>query len=104
MSQLTHPTIARPKHGRARRAVLLGALLSATAVAVVVLILALAAGTSSQDAVPASMQAQPGVRADGGPDEGTVAAAIGSRNVSRPGATAGARPDESAVAAAIARR
>ncbi len=60
------------------------------------LILALGNGKSSQDALPASVKAQPGVRADGGPEETDVAVAIGSRSASR--------PDESAVAAAIARR
>jgi len=111
MSQLTHPTPALPQHVRSHRAAWLGAILVMTAIAAVVLILALGDAGSSQDVVPASSQV--GVRADGGPEETGVAAAIGSRPVSRPdestvaaaiGSPPDSRPDESAVASAITRR
>lgn len=113
MSQVTQPKVPLSAHPRSSRDVVLGALLALVVVAAVALIITLS-GTSADRPSPVGVQAQPSVRADGGPDESVVAAAIGrasrtpsaasatSRGASTPLSTQ--RPDESRVAAAIARR
>jgi hypothetical protein len=91
MSQVTHPRISLPTHVRTGRTVLLGALLALAASTAVVLILAL--GNESPDtAAPVSAQAEPSLRSDGGPEETSVAAAVGQRAIG---------PDEAGIAASI---
>lgn len=95
MSHVTQQRVPVPAHSGPSRVTLGAALLALAAVAAVALAIALGDG-SSPDATPAAVQAQPGLRADGGPDETSVAAALGRH------ATAG--PSESVVAAAIGHR
>jgi hypothetical protein len=110
MSQVTHP---RVQQLRAQGLIALAAVLALLATTAVVLALTLG-GNSSTSSI--SERAQPAVRADGGPEETGVAAAIGSQptlaapNESKIAAAVGsgrkptsnqAPPDESAVAAAI---
>jgi hypothetical protein len=76
MSQLTHSVVSFRTAARAHRAVVLAALLALAATAAVVLVLVLASGGSSGEAsgTPAATGAQPpGVRYDGGPEEGRYA-------------------------------
>ena len=73
----------------------LAGLLALVATAAVVLVLVLGGG-SSQDAGSLDAQAQPSLRAGGGPEESGVAATLGSR-------PAGG-PDESSTAASISGR
>lgn len=107
MSQITHPKLALSGHRRSR-GVVLGALLALAVLGAIALVITLN-GTSS-DPAPVGVQAQPAVRADAGPDESAIAAAIG--RATRPPSAASAtsrgastpltrRPDESRVAAAI---
>ena len=92
MSQVTHPRISLPTRVRTGRTVLLGALLALAASAAVVLILAL--GNESPDtAAPVSARAEPSLRSDGGPEETSVAAAVGQR--------AAIGPNEAGIAASI---
>jgi hypothetical protein len=92
MSQVTQPTISLPTHARPRRVVWLGALLALAAGAAVVLVLAL--GSESPDnAAPVAAQAQPSLRSDSGPEETSVATAVGSQPV--------LGPDESRTATAV---
>jgi hypothetical protein len=72
MSQLTHPIVTF----RAHRVVVLSALLALAATTAIVLVLAI--GGSYNDAsdasvTPANPTAQPGLRYDGGPEEGSSA-------------------------------
>jgi len=78
---------------RPRRTVWLGALLALAAGAAIVLTLALG-NDSSQNATPVSVQAKPSLRSDGGPEESSVAAVVGSRPA--------VSPDEAQIAASIA--
>lgn len=115
MSQVTQQRAPIRTHTGPSRVTLAAALLALAAVAAIALAIALSGGSSS-DATPAVVQAQPGVRADGGPDETGVAAAIGRHGTSGPSesvvaaavgrrsAPAAQRPDESRVAAAIVGR
>ena len=115
MSHVTQQTAPSPAHTGPSRVTLAAALLALAAVAAVALTIALS-GASSSDATPAVVQAQSGLRADGGPDETGVAAAIGRHGTSGPSESVVAatiargsapvvqRPDESRVAAAIAGR
>lgn len=113
MSHVTHPKLPVSGHPRSSRGVVLGALLALAVVAAIALVITLS-GTSADRPSPVGVQAQPAVRADAGPDESAVAAAIGraTRAPSAASATSrGAntalstqRPDESRVAAAIAGR
>ncbi|MCW3016426.1 MAG: hypothetical protein JWO02_3518 [Solirubrobacterales bacterium] len=73
----------------------LGALLASAAVVAIALVLAIGGKTSS-NAVPASIQGQPSLRTDGGPEETGVATAVGSRPTYP--------PDEGRIAAAIGSR
>lgn len=95
MSHVTHTQLHAPGHAAPSRALWIAALLALVAVTAVTLVVALG-GSSSQDAAPVSVQAQPSLRTDGGPEESGVARAVGSRPA--PG------QDESRVAAAIAGR
>jgi hypothetical protein len=114
MSHLSYPTVPVSERIRAHRLLLLAALLALVATAAVVFALALGQDSSTTSTVDGRQAA---VRADGGPEETGVAAAIaGQPSVVRPdeSETAAAiasgresvpiRPDESAVAAAIAGR
>ena len=93
MSQVTQPRISLPTHVRPRRTVWLGALLALTAGAAVVLILAL--GNEPAEVSPSvEAQAQPSLRSDGGPEESSVAANVGSRPA--------VSPNEAQIAASIA--
>ena len=69
MSQLAHPITTYRVH----RTVVLAALLALAATAAVVLVLVLAIDGSSNDAssTPVTPSTQPGVRYDGGPEEGS---------------------------------
>ena len=70
MSQLTHPIVTFRSH----RAVVLAALLALAATAAVLLVLAIGGNpsSSSSDKVPAGNHyPSPGVRYDGGPNEGS---------------------------------
>jgi hypothetical protein len=115
MSQPTHPRV--PLYGQLRdhRLIALAGLLALAATAAVMLALAIGSSSSSSSTVQAPRTA---VRADGGPeesgvaaaisprptlaaDESRIAAAIGSGRVVVPTAPA---PDESAVAAAVSGR
>jgi hypothetical protein len=113
MSHVAQPKLQVPGQLRKHRLVALAGLLALAATVAVVFVLAIAdnRSTSSVDDRP-----QPVTRTDGGPEESSVAAAIGSQpTVIRPDesriaaaigsapepAPAPARPDESTVAAAI---
>jgi len=75
MSQLTHPLVTF----RAHRIVVLAALLALAATAAVVLVLAIGGSSNDASSTPASSSTQPGVRYDGGPEEGTTAQTYGHR-------------------------
>jgi hypothetical protein len=70
MSQLTHPIVTFRTH----RAVTLAALLALAATVLVVLVLAIGGGSSSSSSsTPVGNQSStPGVRYDGGPEEGSA--------------------------------
>lgn len=114
MSQVT-PRITVPNHPAPTRTAWIGALLGLAAVGAVALAIALS-GATPQSSSPVSVQAQPGLRADGGPEESGIATAVGSRPASAPSESAvaaaigtspapvGMAPDESRIAAAIATR
>jgi hypothetical protein len=118
MSQLTHPKLQFGAQLRAHRLIALAALLALLATAAVVIALALG---DSQSTSTVSDQPVSAVRPDGGPEESTVAASVGSRSVPRPDesrvaaaigaapeptppAATASRPDESAVASGISGR
>ena len=111
MSQVTtQPRIPVPAQPGPTRAAWIGALLALTAAVVVALVIALG-GDSDSPAV--DTQVLPALRADGGPEESGVAAAITSRPASAPSESAAAaaigagaqqsaaRPSETGVAAAV---
>jgi hypothetical protein len=106
MSHVMHPHIPLSAQVRAHRLIALTALLALMATAAVVLVLALGGGSTADPVAAGGVQ--PALRVHGGPDESSVAAAVGSRPVAAsPGsgpAPATARPDESAIAAAISGR
>ena len=94
MTQVTTQSpIAVPARSGPTRTAWIVALLALTAAVVVALVIAVG-GDSSADAPAGVAQAQPGLRADGGPEESGVAAAIGAQRSAQ-------RPDESRIAAAI---
>ena len=114
MSQVTQHRIPVPVHSAPTRVAWIGALLALTAAVVVALVIALG-GDSAKDVPAANVAAQPALRADGGPEESGVAAAIAPQRASAPdesrvaaavaaGSQPSAGPDESRVAAAIAGR
>lgn len=113
MSQVTQPNVPLSGHTRSSRGIVLGALLALAVLAAIALVITLS-GTSADRPSPVGVQAQPGVRADIGPDESVIAAAIGRATrvpnagsaTSRGASTALStqRPDESRIAAAIATR
>jgi hypothetical protein len=100
MSQVTQATMPLTTQVRSpRRTLWLGALLALAAIAAVVLVLVLQGESPKTNAAgTADLKAQPGVRADGGPDESQVAASVGSRPTTPDVST---RPDESRIAAAV---
>src|SRR5919106_2976280 len=91
MSHLTHPKVQTSHHIKSHRLFAIAALLALVATAAVVLALALAGNspTSSTAETP-----QAALRVDGGPEESSLAAAIGSQ-------PSAAGPDESNIAVAI---
>lgn len=111
MSQLTHSRLPIPSQLVSTRAAWMAALLALVASAAIVLVIAL--GDGAEKAAPASVQSQPSLRADAGPEESGVAAAVGSRPAPAPSESAiaasigtatpqgASSPDESRVAAAI---
>ena len=117
MSHVAQPKLQVPGQLRKHRLVALAALLALLTTVAVVLVLAITEdrSTSSVADLP-----QPVARTDGGPDESSVAAAIGSQPTviirpdesriaavigsAREPASTTARPDESAVASAISGR
>lgn len=111
MSQVTtQPRVPIPAQPDPTRAAWIGALLALTAAVAAALVIAVG-GDSDSPAVDAPVL--PALRADGGPDESRVAAALGSRPASAPSESAVAaaigagaqqsvaRPSESGVAAAV---
>lgn len=84
---------------RSHRVAVIAALLALLAAAAVTLVLAIDDGAPVTDelspAGAAVETAQPGVRADGGPDEGRIAAAVGTQPAPL------TRPDESSVAQSL---
>lgn len=114
MSQVSHPTISIRTQLRAHQIAWLAALLALVATATVVLILAIDGGQSTTNSVTG--QPQPALRSDGGPNESSVAASVGSRpstgpSESRIAASIGGGtvrptggPDEAATAASISGR
>ena len=91
MSHVAHPTLSTRSQLRAHWVISISALVALLAATAVVLVLVLGDGASTTVGSVAKPQAA--VRADGGPDESAVAAAVGSRP--------SAGPDESNVAASI---
>ena len=94
MSQVVSPAAALKSQARHHWAIALSALMALLATTAVVVVLAIDGGSSESVA----QNAQPALRADGGPEESAVAASVGN-----------AQPDgsrayvsESRVAAAIA--
>jgi hypothetical protein len=113
MSHVAQPKLQVPGQLRKQRLVALAALLALAATVAVVLVLAISDDRSTSSVADPP---QPVARTDGGPDESSVAAAIGSQPVvirpdesriaavigsAREPAATPARPDESAVASAI---
>jgi hypothetical protein len=96
MSQVTSPALSVRNPLRAHWVAALSALLALLATAAVVLVLAIDGGSSGIGNSVGERQ-QPALRADGGPEETAVAAAVGSQPAPS------ARPDESVVAASIGR-
>jgi hypothetical protein len=92
MSHAAHPSPQLRATLAAHRVALLAALLALLATAAVVLVLAVDSDPAS---TPAVDQPQPAARVDGGPEESSVAASVGTRPVA-------VGPDESTVAAAVA--
>jgi hypothetical protein len=77
MSQLTHPSVSLRTAVRSRQALVLAALLALAATAAIVLVLAVggSSGGPNSTSLPASNHYPlPGVRYDGGPEEGSSAA------------------------------
>jgi hypothetical protein len=117
MSHVAQPKLQVPGQFRKHRLVALAGLLALAATVAVVLVLAIADNRSTSSVDDG---AQPVARTDGGPEESSVAAAIGSQppTVIRPDesriaaaigstrepAPAPARPDESTIASAISGR
>ena len=98
MSNLAHPGDHAHFHAPTGRAFWIAAIAAlalavGAAIALPLLIDNSDSGTTSSSAVVA----EPGVRADGGPDESAVAAGLNASS-----APVSARPDEAAVAAAVA--
>ena len=128
MSQVTHPTMPLSAQLKSHRLVALAGLLALLGAAAVALVLAIGDGPSTTSVAERPLST---ARADGGPEESSVAVAVASRGpaaspltvarydggpeegaaaltarsapaTSAPSAiTSAARPDESAVAAAI---
>ena len=96
MSHVTQPALSARSQLRAHWIAALSALLALLATAAVVLVLAIDGGSSGAGSSVAQHQ-QPALRADGGPDETGVAAAVGAQSAPSAG------PDESAIAASISR-
>ncbi len=106
MSQFSHPTIPVRSQIQAHKVAWLAALLALVATATIALVLAIDGGSSTSSVAE---QPQPAVRSDGGPNESSVAATVGSRPSTGPSestvaASVGSRPStgpsESTVAAA----
>jgi hypothetical protein len=72
MSQLTHPIVTFRSH----RAVVVATLLALAATMAIVLVLAIGGSSNDASSTPANPSAQPGVRYDGGPEEGSSAASF----------------------------
>jgi hypothetical protein len=101
MSQVTHPRIPLTEQVRSHRIVALAGLLAFAATVAVVLVLAIG-GDSSGTQEPAAQQAQPSVRADGGPEESSVAASVGGADTQSSQRPDGG-PEESTTALSIGR-
>lgn len=99
MSQVSHPSISGSAQLRPHRTVVLSGLLALVAATAVFLVLAFGDDPPSSSQGSGTAQSQPSARADGGPDESRVAAAVGTR-----AAPIITRPDESRTAAAISGR
>ena len=84
MSQVTHPGVSLGSALRSRRAVVLAGLLALAATAAIVLVLTIggSSGGPNSTSLPASHHYPlPGVRYDGGPEEGGSSAAASGPNV-----------------------
>jgi hypothetical protein len=114
MSQFSHPTIPVRSQIQAHKAAWIAALLALAATATIALVMTIDGGSSTSSVAE---QPQPAVRSDGGPNESSVAASVGSRpstgpSESRIAASVGGAgavrptggPDESSVAAGISGR
>jgi hypothetical protein len=113
MSQLTHTGVPLSAQIKSHRLLALAGLMALVVTTAVVLVLAIG---DSPSITSTADRSQPAVRADGGPEETGVAAAIASQPAvaapdeskiaaaigsGREAASASTRPDESAVATAI---
>ena len=111
MSQFSHPTVPVRSQIQAHKVAWIAALLAMVATATIALVLAIDGGSSTSSVAE---QSQPAVRSDGGPNESSVAASVGSRpstgpSESRIAASVGGAgavrptggPDESSVAASL---
>jgi hypothetical protein len=94
MSQLTQPITTFRTH----RIVVAAALLALAATAAVVLVLAIGGSPSESSSEPVQPNSQPGVRYDGGPEEGR------SFQAHQPGVRYDGGPEEGRSAASIAGR
>ena len=95
MSQLTHPITTFRGHW----IVTVAALLALAATAAVVLVLAIGGSSSESSTEPVQPSAQPGVRYDGGPEEGSGAASFNPPQLRYDGG-----PEEGSAAASISGR
>jgi len=113
MSQVSNPTIQLRSQIQAHKVAWLAALLALIATATIALVMAIDGGSSTSSVAE---QPQPALRSDGGPNESSVAASVGSRpsagpSESRVAASVGGAsavrptggPDESSVAASLSR-
>src|SRR5215207_4571014 len=93
MSQLTHPITTFRGHW----IVTVAALLALAATAAVVLVLAIGGSSSESSSTPVTPKTEPGVRYDGGPEEGRSLSA-------QPGVRYDGGPEEGRSAASISGR
>ena len=94
MPQVAHPTSFTRTEIRSHRNAVIAALLALLATAAVVALIATNDGSSDSATGSIAERSQPAVRADGGPSESTISAAVGSKP--------SVGPSESGVAAAVA--
>jgi hypothetical protein len=96
MSHVAHPTTSLRSQFSAHWILAVSGLLALLATVAVVLVLAIDGGPADTSS-PVAQTAQPGVRADGGPDESKVAAAVSGAQLEA------TRPDEVKISPSITR-